>query len=185
MATGTGKTFTTVSALRAFLNEKKRIHCIIGVPLITLLIQWRDELQTEFGDDIKIIVASGSVQKDWKEQIKKLQINSLMSIDENFAILVPYVTFGNSEFSTGIENLGYKDMIFLADEMHNLVTERCISALNENIYAYRLGLSATPVRLWRPEESRQVMSFFGEDPYVFTLERAIKEEFLVPYDYHI
>ena len=185
MATGTGKTFTTVSALRVFKNEKRSLHCIIGVPLIALLIQWRDELQSEFGDDIKIIVASGSVQKDWKEQIKKLQINSLMSIDENFAILVPYKTFGDSKFSADIEDLGYKDMIFLADEMHNLVTDRCISALNEDVYAYRLGLSATPIRLWRPEDSQKVISFFGKDSYIFTLERAIKEEFLVPYNYHI
>lgn len=185
MATGTGKTFTTVSALKEFLNDKGKLHCVVGVPLISLLVQWKEELSRNFGQDLQIIVASPSVEPDWRKKLMNLTIKCKMKQDVNFALLVPYVTLSNSEVTEKIKRLSLDDIVFLADEMHNLVTNRSIELLRNNLFRYRLGLSATPVRLWAPEESVIVKQFFGDDPYVFSLKRAIEEEFLVPFNYFI
>ena len=185
MATGTGKTFTTVSALKQFREGNSSLHCVVGVPLISLLVQWRGELLSNFGEDLKIIVASSSVDNDWRKELSDLTIRLKMGLKTDFAILVPYVTLSNEDFVSKIRRIGADGMVFLADEMHNLVTERAMAVLSEEIFKYRLGLSATPVRLWAPKESKIVTSFFGDDPYIFSLEKAILEGFLVPYNYYV
>ena len=185
MATGTGKTFTTVSALKQFCEDNNSLHCVVGVPLISLLVQWRGELLSNFGEDLKIIVASSSVDNNWRKELSDLTIRLKMGLKTDFAILVPYVTLSNEDFVSKIRRIGADDMVFLADEMHNLVTERAMAVLSDEIFKYRLGLSATPVRLWAPEESKIVTAFFGDDPYIFSLEKAIHEGFLVPYNYYV
>lgn len=185
MATGTGKTFTTVSALKQFREGNSSLHCVVGVPLISLLVQWRGELLSNFGEDLKIIVASSSVDNDWRKELSDLTIRLKMGLKTDFAILVPYVTLSNEDFVSKIIRIGADGMVFLADEMHNLVTERAMAVLSEEIFKYRLGLSATPVRLWAPKESKIVTAFFGDDPYIFSLEKAILEGFLVPYNYYV
>ena len=185
MATGTGKTFTTVSALKQFREGNSSLHCVVGVPLISLLVQWRGELLSNFGKDLKIIVASSSVDNNWRKELSDLTIRLKMGLKTDFAILVPYVTLSNEDFVSKIRRIGADGMVFLADEMHNLVTERAMAVLSEEIFKYRLGLSATPVRLWAPKESKIVTAFFGDDPYIFSLEKAILEGFLVPYNYYV
>lgn len=185
MATGTGKTFTTVSALKQFREDNNSLHCVVGVPLISLLVQWRGELLSNFGEDLKIIVASSSVDNNWRKELSDLTIRLKMGLKTDFAILVPYVTLSNEDFISKIRRIGADDMVFLADEMHNLVTERAMAVLSDEIFKYRLGLSATPVRLWAPEESKIITAFFGDDPYIFSLEKAIREGFLVPYNYYV
>lgn len=185
MATGTGKTFTTVNALKQFKDNTGKLHCVVGVPLISLLVQWRDELMNGYDGQIQIITASSSVDSGWKNSLNDLIIKSKMGLCPDFAILVPYVTLSNNEFIEKIKKIFVDDLVFLADEMHNLVTERAMSVLSDELFPYRLGLSATPVRLWAPDESAAVIDFFGNDPYVFSLERAIKEEFLVPFNYYV
>ena len=185
MATGTGKTFTTVSALKQFREGNSSLHCVVGVPLISLLVQWRGELLSNFGEDLKIIVASSSVDNNWRKELSDLTIRLKMGLKTDFTILVPYVTLSNEDFVSKIRRIGADGMVFLADEMHNLVTERAMAVLSEEIFKYRLGLSATPVRLWAPKESKIVTAFFGDDPYIFSLEKAILEGFLVPYNYYV
>jgi superfamily II DNA or RNA helicase len=185
MATGTGKTFTTVSALKRFKETNGKLHCVVGVPLISLLVQWQKELQSAFGNELRIIVASTSVEPDWRKNITDLIVKRALRMDIDFAILVPYVTLSSEELINKIQRFNLQDIVFLADEMHNLVTSRSMNLLDSGIFSYRLGLSATPVRLWAPDESAIVKQFFGDDPYVFTLERAIKEEFLVPFNYYV
>lgn len=185
MATGTGKTFTTVSALKQFREGNSSLHCVVGVPLISLLVQWRGELLSNFGEDLKIIVASSSVDNNWRKELSDLTIRLKMGLKTDFAILVPYVTLSNEDFVSKIRRIDADGMVFLADEMHNLVTERAMAVLSEEIFKYRLGLSATPVRLWAPKESKIVTAFFGDDPYIFSLEKAILEGFLVPYNYYV
>ena len=185
MATGTGKTFTTINALADFADNKGFIRCVIGVPLISLLSQWKDEIRAKFGDDIKLIVASSAVDPNWRDKIRDLKIRAKLGLKQDFIILSLYVTLANQSFIDELKQINLDGMLLLADEMHNLVTERCLNLLTSDIFEYRLGLSATPVRLWKPEESSVVMNYFGDDPYVFTLERAIREGFLVPYNYSI
>lgn len=185
MATGTGKTFTTVSALSRFREANGELHVVVGVPLISLLVQWKKELISNFGNELRIIVASSSIEPDWRKSLMDLTVRCKMGIKTDFALIVPYVTLSGDELINKIKRINCDDMVFLADEMHNLVTERSMALLESGIFKYRLGLSATPVRLWAPEASAAVKRFFGDNPYIFTLERAIKDEFLVPFNYYV
>jgi superfamily II DNA or RNA helicase len=91
--------------------------------------------------------------------------------------------FSKESFGERITRLG-EDLILLADEMHNLVNTNRIRALANPAYKYRLGLSATPTRLWQQAESAIARVHFGDSSYQYTLQDAIKNNFLVPYSYH-
>ncbi len=186
MATGTGKTFTAISALKSFEEKNGSIHCFIFVPLISLLSQWKNELVSAFGPDVNIIVASSAISNQWRQELNKLTSRLRLGRSRNFIVLALYNSIIKESFIDSIRELSTPDLILLADEMHNLVTENCMnSLLSSNLFKYRLGLSATPVRLWKPDESQQIIKYFGGNSYVFPLKRAIKEGFLVPFDYHV
>jgi superfamily II DNA or RNA helicase len=91
--------------------------------------------------------------------------------------------FSKSSFGERIEKLS-DDLVLLADEMHNLVNRNRLQALTNPSYKYKLGLSATPTRLWQQEESAIARLHFGGNSYQYSLEDAIKNGFLVPYNYH-
>jgi superfamily II DNA or RNA helicase len=73
--------------------------------------------------------------------------------------------------------------VLVGDEVHNLGSPRSLDALNGLKFDARLGLSATP-RRWSDEETTGLFEYFGDTVFEFTLERAIREGYLVPYAYY-
>lgn len=181
MATGTGKTFTSILALKEFKQDNGSLHGVVVVPLSTLVIQWADELKANL-PNVTIIIVSG-INTSWKDQVSNLIASRRLGIDVDYVLVTTYATFSSDSLSGYIDQMPDK-LILLADEMHNMVTESNLRAASNLAYAYRLGLSATPIRLWKQEESREVLGLFGGNSYVYSLEKAIDNGFLVPYYYH-
>jgi superfamily II DNA or RNA helicase len=73
--------------------------------------------------------------------------------------------------------------MLIADEMHNLGSERMQSMLPESV-KIRLGLSATPERHGDENGTKVLFDYFGKIVYEFPLARAISEGFLTRYEYH-
>lgn len=180
MATGTGKTFTTASALAKFREDKKFLRALIAVPLTTLAVQWQDTIKDTFDD---VVIVNTVVDTNWKAKVDKLLDLKEMGVSKDLVFITTYSMFNRKDIVEQIEPLMDEGAILIADEMHNLVTKRGIKSVKSGIYKYKLGLSATPNRLWKPNESKILMGLFGDNNFEFTLKEAIDREYLVPYNY--
>lgn len=180
MATGTGKTFTAASALRKFLSDKGYLRAVIVVPLTTLTMQWEGCLKSII-DDCLIINTSNT--NNWKNKLFQLGNLRILGNSNNFIVITTYSLFNKGSFKEDISKIA-DNLILVADEMHNLVTEKGLESAASDVYTYRLGLSATPNRLWRPEDSKMLEGLFGDNRFVFSIKDAIEQERLVPYYYH-
>ena len=176
MATGTGKTYTAVRGLKEFYEEKGYLRTVIAVPLRTLADQWEETL-IEAGLCVKIINTTNG--DGWKNSIKRLEDSHRFGVSKDFIVITTYSSLGKITES----DLG-DDLILVADEMHNLVTERGIRLSSDSKYIYKLGLSATPKRVWKQEESRILSKIFGDAKYEFNIDKALENGYLVPYDYY-
>lgn len=180
MATGTGKTFTAINALRRFREDNSYLRVVIVVPLTTLTVQWQEDIKKIIPD---VNTINTSTDGHWKDALNSLIISRELGRDADYVLITTYSMFSKELFGEKLARLG-EDIILLADEMHNLVNANRIKALASPVYKYKLGLSATPTRLWQQTESAIARAYFGNNSYQYTLEDAIKNDFLVPYNYH-
>lgn len=180
MATGTGKTFTAINALKKFKENKSYLRAVVVVPLTTLTVQWQEDIKKVLPD---INIINTSVNAKWKDELNNIIFSKDLGRDLDYVLVTTYSMFSKDDFGERLGRLG-DDIILLADEMHNLVNSNRIKALANPIYKYKLGLSATPTRLWQPTESAIAKLHFGDNSYQYSLADAIKNEFLVPYNYH-
>lgn len=180
MATGTGKTFTAINALKKFQENNSYLRVVVVVPLTTLTIQWQEDIKKILPE---ILTINTSTNSKWREELNNLALTVELGREVNFILITTYSMFSKSGFSERIEKLS-DDLVLLADEMHNLVNRNRLQALTNPSYKYKLGLSATPTRLWQQEESTVARLHFGDNSYQYTLEDAIKNGYLVPYNYH-
>jgi len=81
--------------------------------------------------------------------------------------------------------------LLVGDEVHGLGSESRRSMLQILPITYKLGLSATPHRLWDEPGTSFLFSYFGSIVYEFPLSRAVTEinpatgyTYLTPYEYH-
>jgi len=182
MATGTGKTITSMNCvLSEFRNNPDKIyHVLILVPTITLVEQWEKEVRSfNFQDVFKI-----SSKVNWQNEVTTL-ISTAKRIPIPFAIISTYASFVKEKFQTLIKDLP-DDTIFIADEGHNLASPTVASKLKDFRLQKRIGLSATPKRIYDPEGSAVMEVFFADrEPYTyaFSMERAINEGVLCQYYY--
>lgn len=183
MATGTGKTITSLNCvLQEIKKDENRIyHAIILVPTITLVNQWADEaLKFNFKEIIKV---SSKVQ--WESELATT-LSTAKRIQTSFIIITTYASFIKDRFFKYLKELP-TDTIFIADEAHNIGSPSVLAKLPHVILQKRIGLSATPKRIYDVEGSAAMESFFNDkEPYTysFSMERAIEEGILCKYYYY-
>ncbi len=183
MATGTGKTIT---ALNCVLNEFQKTgsyKAIILVPTLVLVEQWKQEAKN-FNFDNIISVSSKSA--DWNQKLIELRTKASFGMGISFVVIATYKSFTSPKFQNFIQGLK-ADEIFIADEAHNIGASNVKSKLLQLKINKRIGLSATPKRVYDPEGTKQIELFFSDsEPYTysFSLERAINENILCKYYYY-
>ncbi len=183
MATGTGKTITSLNCLLQEIkkNEDGIYHALILVPTITLVNQWADEaLRFNFQEIIKV---SSKVQ--WESGLATT-LSTAKKIPTSFIIISTYASFIKERFNKYI-NLLPDDTLFIADEAHNIGSPTVLSRLPNMQIQKRIGLSATPKRIYDIEGSAAMEQFFNDSEpytYAFSIERAIEEGILCKYYYH-
>lgn len=181
MATGSGKTFTSLKALNHFKKTNGYLRCVLVVPLVTLVEQWENEVRS-LVDGVTIINATGANSK-WRSDFRKISQSAMLGTDDDFILITTYSTFSTQDFRDLVNSYPKNELILIADEMHNLVTENNINTASSDKFKYRLGLSATPTRLWKQDESSIVRNLFGGKSFVYSLADAIKSKALVEYVY--
>lgn len=178
MATGTGKTITSLFGLRELLTEKQEsMMILIVVPYLILLDQWDEQLRKFGYRAIKASSKNSNWMSDAQDELTLLNYNRI----DNLFIVCTIGTFKSVKMQT-LLNRVRKNIVFIADEVHNFGAFQTHKFLPEKA-VYRLGLSATPKRHFDDFGSEALERYFGGIVYEFDLERAIREKFLVPYEY--
>lgn len=181
MATGTGKTFTSVRAIRKMSMDMngKSLYVIVVVPQIDLQVQWEREFK-ENGINCYLF-GGNSENKDWEEELNKSIIDYHNGEQIVVAICI-YDTFFakiNEEMQNKKQNI-----LIVVDEAHEL-SKNQIEKLSEN-YRFRLGLSATPERHSIVETNR-IINYFTRgriETFKYSIDDAIEAGFLSRYEYY-
>lgn len=183
MATGTGKTITSLNCLlKEYQKDPDGVyHAIILVPTITLVNQWEQEAKSfNFQEIIKV-----SSKVDWEHELATT-LSTAKRIPTSFIVISTYASFIRDRFNKYMKQLP-SNTLFIADEAHNIGSRSVLGKL-ENLNAKkRIALSATPKRIYDPEGSEAMETYFNDkEPFTFafTMERAITEGILCSYDYH-
>lgn len=178
-ATGSGKTFTGLCAIRDSLSKSE--VTLILVPSELLLNQWYNEIKTSLTDlDISFLLCGGGNSK-WRTE-RLLRIWSSPS-KKHKVIIATNQTASSDSFLKLLKTGSH--VFLLADEVHNLGSfqNRKILQIESGP---RLGLSATPRRAGDSEGTNMILSYFDKIILpTFNLQDAIKSKVLTPYMYYI
>lgn len=191
MATGTGKTLTSLNCLLQIYNKFKFYQALILVPTITLVEQWEEECKRfNFGHIIKV----SSKNQRWRSDIDDIKLKESLAqsadLPVSFIIIATYSSFSRESAFKQLMSLSRKtqrQMLLIADEAHNIGAPSIISKLDRIKILRRIGLSATPERQFDDIGNKMVMHFFGcKDKYTFeySMKDAIDNGFLCRYKYY-
>lgn len=181
MATGTGKTITSLNCL---LNEYKKTgiyRAIITVPTTALVEQWKKEC-AKFNFKNVITVSS---KENWDKNLAFFNTASKL-IDTSYIVIVTYASLPRQRFQSYFTQLP-KDTILIADETHNLGSQGLLRLLPNIHLEKRIGLSATPHRKFDEAGNQAIQEFFNDaPPYIvsYSMEEALKIGWLCKYTYH-
>lgn len=186
MATGTGKTITSLNCLLEIYKKTGCYKALILVPTITLVEQWEKECaKFNFGNVIKVC----SKYSGWQTSLSNIRMLELSNPDnkQSYIIISTYASFIRSDNFIELNQLPKKKLLLIADEAHNMGSRRIVKRLNDIKYLRRIGLSATPERQFDEEGNIRLMDFFGCDSsytFEYSMEEAIQKGALCKYYYY-
>jgi len=183
MATGTGKTITSLNcALQEYQNDGI-YQLLILVPTIALVEQWIDEIALF---NFRNVISVFSENQQWRKQVVKLEDKISRGQRVNFVIVSTYQSFINSDFQQILPQL-LDSMLLIADEAHNIGSEAVRDVFRKLHIKRRIALSATPSRIYDEEGTAELEGFFNDKPpyvYNFPMSKAIEEGRLMEYCYY-
>lgn len=183
MATGSGKTVTALNCLLKEYQKHEYYKAIIVVPTQALASQWELEVKAfNFSD-----IVSTYSDKNWGEIVNRYVTRCILNNKRNLIIITTYATFNKSHFQNLINKInGIEEFLYIADEAHNLGAPSSIKFLPNKIIK-RIGLSATPERVYDDIGSDEIYKFFNSRPpeytYRYTMKQAIEDGILCSYEY--
>ena len=181
MATGTGKTITSLNCL---LNEYKThnsYRAVIVVPTTALLQQWKKECE-KFNFKNVLTVSSNT---NWNDDLSFLHTAAKL-IDGSFIVIVTYASITRPKFQSHFQQFP-KDTLFIADEAHNMGSPGLLKLLTKIHLEKRIGLSATPDRKYDDLGNEAIANFFDDKPpfiYSYSMKEAMDVGWLCKYTYY-
>ena len=177
MATGTGKTFTSVKTIQTLEKKcEENLFVVVCVPQVDLQTQWVHALQEEGYDKVYLFGGNG---KSFDQTIAEATID-YFSEDKNVICVAVYDTFFSKVYPK-IQRIS--SLFLIVDEAHNL-TRGNLSSLVKLNPKYKLGLSATIQRFSESESDAIARFFTPGDTFYYGIEDAIDNDFLSKYEYH-
>lgn len=161
MATGSGKTRTSIGCMRSMLALDRISHVIVTVPN-SLLKQWKEELRTHIPrHDLKRLYEYSSEKRQHLD-FKRSPKGSFLIVTHS---MLPRML---ASLSTWRQDFLDATML-VVDELHNVGADRFRNESSDDIidldnresdflrFGYRLGLSATP---WSDHDEEHVRNSF-------------------------
>jgi len=187
MATGTGKTYTGLGCIQKLQQESQGFLCVISVPQLHLVDQWKTAMR-KFPLRVAPIVVAGT-NGTWRTSLST-RVNDLIGGSRKPVVVVgTHASVSSEDFLSLVRRgSGKFHALLIGDEVHRLGAPQYSAAMLTE-YQWRLGLSATPDR-WMDELGTDlVRSFFGKTVFEFSLGAAIHSinpithrTYLVPYN---
>ena len=175
-ATGAGKTFTALDAIRESLTKFDEVPLVV-VPDKTLFAQWYEELRAAIDPLHARILRVGAGFDAWRDALGDWTVP-----DGRRVVLATMQTARSGAFRTGVTRGPH--MFLVADEVHRLGSPANRALLDETLFGPRLGLSATPERVGDEVGTSAILHYFGGvlEPR-YTLADAVRDRVLTPYFY--
>ena len=186
MATGTGKTITSLNCLLEIYKKLGYYKALILVPTITLVEQWEKECEKyNFGNVIKVCSKYGG----WQTSLANIRMLELSDPNNklSYVIISTYASFIRPANFLELNQFPKAKLLLIADEAHNMGGGLVAKRLNDIKYLRRIGLSATPERQFDEEGNLRLMSFFGCDKeytFEYSMAEAIRNKALCKYYYY-
>ena len=174
MATGTGKTITSLNCLLEIYEKTGYYKGLILVPTITLVNQWENECRKfNFHSITKVC----SKNPNWKNEVGEILLQEkLLSTEQvSYIVISTYASFSRTNIFTELNQLSAKTLL-IADECHNMGSSALLKILPKVNFKRRIGLSATPERQFDEEGTQQIYTFFNSKngyTYEFSMKLAI------------
>lgn len=171
MATGTGKTRTAEKIIEHLAAEEGLALVLVTTRSLDLLDQW---------------YAGFLKKRDWS---LFRHFGSHREASRFFAARGPKILFAAQsyleEIIGGFSKSEVDTALFVADEVHGFGAPAMVRDLNGKVssFRYRLGLSATPERIYDDEGQAFIEREIGPTIFEFTLEDAIRKGILCEFDY--
>ena len=188
MATGTGKTITSLNCLLEIYKRKGYYKAIILVPTQTLVEQWEKECRKfNFSEIIKVY----SKNTKWREEIERISFNerygAYNNVSVSYIIISTYASFTRKRIFDSFCVFDKQRTLLIADECHNLGSLSLLRRLPQIPYLRRIGLSATPERQYDDAGNTSIREFFGVNggyTFEYNMEEAIRNGVLCKYYYY-
>lgn len=176
MATGTGKTRTSLKILNRLLREDEVDNVVVATYGNDLLDQWYNTLLENFSADEMWI---------YKEYGGQHDLGSFLTKNRNKleALVISYDNLHEC-IDADINNKLQKTLL-ICDEVHNMGSKTRKQALKGelDVFRHRLGLSATPFDPYDPDRNDFLRDEVGPVVYEFGLDDAIRRGILCELDY--
>lgn len=176
MATGTGKTRTTLKALSCLDDEKKLDGIIVSTTGTDLLDQWSKEIE-------HWAIKRPKPFRVLKHYDLHHQLESFANNPKGAVIII-----SREKLALLFKRLNKntrKNVIIVHDEVHGLGSSSLLQQLKgqHESFGYRLGLSATPEREYDAEGTDFIFEEIGDVFFKFGLKEAIERGILCEFDY--
>ena len=179
-ATGSGKTFTAICAIRSALGHRE--IPLVLVPSELLLHQWHREMTESLSDLNPQILRCGAGHTRWRQD-GLIGPWTHAGSESPRIVLSTMQTAATVEFRSAVRQGNH--LLLVADEVHRVGSTNHLQILSLDT-GPRLGLSATPRRAGDPDGTAKILEYFnGIVPPPFSLQDAIKLGALTPYLYHV
>jgi superfamily II DNA or RNA helicase len=176
MATGTGKTRTSLKIVDQLLRKDEINTLVVATYGNDLLNQWEQTLLDHFSTEEILLYqhfgGDNELASYFMTNTEKLDI-----------LLTSYANLSNLVDNDTSDKLSAS--ILICDEVHNIGAKTKREELGGELDAfnYRLGLSATPFDPYNEDRNEFIRNEVGEVCYEFTLKNAIERGILCEFDY--
>lgn len=190
MATGTGKTRSAIGCMLKKLKDNERLLVIISTPQNTLSRQWKLDFQ-ELGISLGNSVIIDGTNPKWRRDFEYVLIDLNTGFYSTAVVFTTHKTSSNASFLEIVDRAKKNTkVLFICDEVHAIATEKQEAALHPE-YEYRIGLSATPDRMFDSHGTKLIREYFGNRSFTFDIHDALNtinpktgKPFLNAYEYH-
>lgn len=176
MATGTGKTRTSLKILDRLLRDDEIDSLVVATYGNDLLNQWRDTLLDHFSADEMFLYRQYGGAKE---------LGTFLATDNSHldVLLTSYANLSDAIIGDTKDKLS--NALLICDEVHNMGADTKQEQLRGklDIFPYRLGLSATPFDPYDTDRNEFLKEEVGPVVYEFGLEQAIQRGILCELDY--
>ena len=179
LATGTGKTITSIYGLTKITQSISGISAVISVPYVDLAEQWVEQLKLF---NIFAVKCYGS-RSEWEPRVNEYLKRNQFQQTEFICLVVVNRTFKSDAFQAVLNSLDLDKTVFIGDECHHHMSQSFETKLPLSA-KFKLGLSATPFHYLDEEANERLRKFYDRVVYTYTLFEAIENGILTKYEYH-